>query len=147
MRSSELGCSVREAFAGDAERIVGLCLQLGYGVSRQHVERHLRTLGQERVVFVAVVPRAGVVGWIGVARSRTLTSMQRADIEGLVVEDEFRGNGIGAMLLAAAERWAQRHGCRAMRLLSNVVRERAHAFYYRLGYELLKTEYVLQKNL
>ena len=34
-----------------------------------------------------------------------------------------------------------------LRLLSNVVRERAHTFYTRLGYDVLKTEYVFQKNL
>lgn len=145
--SSELGTSVREALRGDAQRISALALQLGYEVSVPHVERHLDELQSNRAVFVAVVPRAGVVGWIGVAERTTLLSSGRAEIEGLVVEDEYRGNGIGALLVDAAESWARRRGCANVRLLSNVVRERAHEFYRRLGYDVLKTEHVFQKRL
>lgn len=145
--SSDLGTSVREALTGDAQRIASLALQLGYEVPAAHVERHLSRPQDDRGVFVAIVPRVGVVGWIGVAERRTLLSSGRADIEGLVVEDEYRGNGIGALLVEAAESWARRRGCTTVRLLSNVVRERAHEFYRRLGYDVLKTEYVFQKPL
>ena len=144
---NRLGASVREAFQSDAQRISALAAQLGYPVSPEHVAMRLSELGEERRLFVAVVPRAGVVGWIGVSQARTLTSSDRADIEGLVVEDEYRGNGIGEMLLEAAERWAAQHGCRTVRVLSNVVRDRAHRFYERLGYQVLKTEYVFDKTL
>ncbi len=147
MRSSELGTSVREALLTDAPRITALCVQLGYEVPLAHVEHHLRTLQEVQAVLVAVVPRVGVVGWVGLAQRSTLTSSGRADIEGLVVEDEYRSHGIGAMLVDAAEAWARRRGCTTLRLLTNVVRERAHEFYRRLGYEVLKTEYVFQKSL
>jgi GNAT superfamily N-acetyltransferase len=146
-RSNELGTSVREALEGDAQRISALALQLGYEVPIAHVEQHLRRNDPDRAVMVAVVPRAGVVGWVSVAERRSLLSSSRADIEGLVVEDEYRGNGIGEMLVDAAEAWARRRGCTTLRLLSNVVRERAHEFYRRLGYDVLKTEYVFQKSL
>lgn len=145
--SNELGTSVREALDGDAQRIVTLALQLGYEVPLAHVEQFLRRDDPDRVLFVAVVPRVGVVGWVGVAERHALLSSRRAEIEGLVVEDEYRGNRIGEMLVAAAEAWARRRGCTMLRLLSNVVRERAHEFYRRLGYDILKTEYVFQKSL
>lgn len=146
-RSSELGTSVREALLTDAQRIAALAGQLGYEVPVAHVERRLRRLNEERTVFVAVVPRAGVVGWIGVALREALIDSGRADIEGLVVEDEYRCNGIGQLLVAAAEAWARRHGCTSMRLVSNVLRERAHVFYKRLGYDLLKTQHAFKKSL
>jgi len=50
-------------------------------------------------------------------------------------------------LVEAAEDWARKKGCTSLRLLSNVVRERALGFYVRLGYDVLKTEYVFQKTL
>lgn len=146
-QSNDLGTSVREALLSDAPRITALAGQLGYEVPVSHVERQLRELGDRRAVFVAVVPRAGVVGWVGVCLHETLTTVARADIEGLVVEDEYRGNGIGALLVDSAESWAKRRECDKLRLLTNVIRERAHEFYRRLGYEVLKTEYVFQKNL
>jgi GNAT superfamily N-acetyltransferase len=145
--SNQLGTAVREALQSDGERISALASQLGYAVSPDHVRVRLREIDSRRTVLVAVVPRAGVVGWIGVSQAQTLTSVNRADVEGLVVEDEYRGNGIGEMLLRAAERWAQQRGCTSMRVLSNIVRDRAHRFYERLGYDILKTEYVFQKEL
>jgi GNAT superfamily N-acetyltransferase len=145
--SSELGTFVREALATDAQRISMLAGQLGYEVPLAHVERQLARMNDEHTVFVAVVPRAGVVGWIGVALREAITDSGRADIEGLVVEDEYRGNGIGQLLVQAAEEWARRRNCTSMRLVSNVVRERAHEFYKRLGYDVLKTQHAFKKSL
>jgi GNAT superfamily N-acetyltransferase len=145
--SSELGTSVREALPADAQRITALAGQLGYEVPMTHVERQLRRMNDERTIFVAVVPRAGVVGWIGVALQEGITDSGRADIEGLVVEDEYRGNGIGRLLVEAAEAWARRRNCASMRLVSNVVRERAHEFYKRLGYSVIKTQHAFKKSL
>jgi len=145
--SSELGTSVREALGTDAQRIAVLAGQLGYGVPLSHVERQIARMDDAHTVFVAVVPRVGVVGWIGVALHESITDSGRADIEGLVVEHEYRGNGIGQLLVAAAEDWARRRNCTSMRLVSNVVRERAHDFYKRLGYDVLKTQHAFKKSL
>jgi GNAT superfamily N-acetyltransferase len=147
MHGSELSTSVREALPSDAQRIASLGLQLGYEVPVAHVQRFMETLRDSEALFVAVVPRAGVIGWVSIAESHTLTASARAEIHGLVVEDEFRGHGIGRALVAAAEAWARRRGCTALRLLSNVIRERAHDFYRDLGYDVLKTEHVFQKTL
>jgi GNAT superfamily N-acetyltransferase len=146
-QSSELGTSVREALLTDAQRIAALALQLGYESPVAHVERQLQRIDDENTVFVAVVPRVGVVGWIAVALRNAITDSGRADIEGLVVEDEYRSNGIGRLLVEAAEGWARRRGCTSMRLVSNVVRERAHEFYKRLGYDVLKTQHAFKKSL
>lgn len=145
--SSELGTSVRQALHNDAARIAALAGQLGYDVPITHVERQIGHINDERTVLVAVVPRAGVVGWIGVALREAVIDSARADIEGLVVEDEYRGNGIGQLLVQEAEQWARRRGCTSMRLVSNVVRERAHEFYKRLGYDILKTQHAFKKAL
>lgn len=145
--SNDLAVSIRDALPADAERIVALALQLGYETPLAHVEAVVHALSESRTILVAVVPRAGVVGWTFVAREETLIASRRAEIHGLIVEDEYRGHRIGEMLVEAAEEWARKQGCGTLRLLSNVVRERAHAFYTRLGYDVLKTEYVFQKTL
>jgi GNAT superfamily N-acetyltransferase len=138
---------VRQALPADAERIRILAGQLGYDVPIEHVERQVQRMNDEHAILVAVVPRAGVVGWIGVSLREAITDSGRADIEGLVVEDEYRGNGIGQLLVRTAEEWARRRGCTSMRLVSNVVRERAHEFYKRLGYHILKTQHAFKKEL
>lgn len=139
--------SIREALAEDVPRIAQLCVQLGYDVAAPHVERFLAESDPNRALFVAIVPRVGVVGWIGVCERPALLSSSRADIEGLIVEHEYRSGGIGVQLTQAAEEWARRRGCTAVRVISNALRSRAHQFYRRLGYELLTTQLVFVKNL
>ncbi len=51
------------------------------------------------------------------------------------------------MLMDQVERWSRQHGYGSVRLRSNVVRSRAHAFYERLGYEVIKTQKAFCKNL
>ena len=46
-----------------------------------------------------------------------------------------------------AEAWARKQGCGSVRLHSNVLRARAHAFYERLGYRLTKLQKAFRKEL
>ena len=49
--------------------------------------------------------------------------------------------------MKAAEAWARKRGCNEMRVQSNVLRRRAHAFYERHGYAKIKSQYHLRKTL
>ena len=60
---------------------------------------------------------------------------------------EEAGVVFGAELLVAAERWAVKNGCKSMSVRSNVIRDRAHAFYLRNGYEHYKTQKAFRKSL
>jgi len=139
--------NVREAFASDAPRIAALAVQLGYDVPLAHVERTLARRGPAFEVVVAVVPRVGVVGWATVAIAESMTATRHAELEGLVVDAEYRGGGIGRLLLERAERFARENGCPMLRLRSNVLRERAHAFYERSGYASPKSQRIYEKRL
>jgi GNAT superfamily N-acetyltransferase len=46
-----------------------------------------------------------------------------------------------------AERWARSQGLKSVYLRSNVAREKAHSFYQRLGYRIIKTQHAFQKKL
>jgi GNAT superfamily N-acetyltransferase len=99
-------------------------------------------------VFVAEsVDGAGVVGWLHVSVSNLLESDARAEVNGLIVAEGQRSAGAGAKLLDAAEKWARKRDCRAMNVRSNVIRERAHKFYEREGYEHYKTQKAFRKAL
>ena len=69
------------------------------------------------------------------------------ELADLVVHENARGARVGEALVAEAERWAAGRGCVVMRVRSNVVRERAHRFYERLGYAVFKTQRVFGKDL
>ncbi len=141
--------TIRPARIQDADAIARLSDQLGYPASREEVEERLAHILGERdhAVYVAVSAQGEVVGWIHIYLCPLVEMALQAEIGGLVVEGRLRGRGIGQRLLERAERWAAERGCSAVMVRSNVVRERAHRFYARLGYRLMKTQRVFTKRL
>jgi GNAT superfamily N-acetyltransferase len=57
-----------------------------------------------------------------------------AAVENVVVDEEFRGQGIGSVLMAKATDLSRSVGCYKVVLSSNIVRREAHDFYRRLGW-------------
>ena len=142
---------IRKARRSDAVRIAQLSGELGYPATAGQIATRLRQLkpASKHVVFVAECSDAtsGLVGWLHVSVSHLLESDIRAEVNGLIVAEGQRSAGAGAKLLEAAEEWARRHGCQGMNVRSNVIRERAHGFYERNGYEHYKTQKAFRKPL
>src|SRR2546421_3278345 len=138
---------IRRARQGDAQALAKLSAELGYPATPADMARRLRMLtpASKNAVLVAETSAAGVIGWLHVSLNVLLESETRAEVNGLVVADGQRSLGAGAKLLEAAEAWARKNRCRAMNVRSNVIRERAHAFYLRQGYEHYKTQKAFRK--
>jgi GNAT superfamily N-acetyltransferase len=100
----------------------------------------------DHAVFVAQLG-GELAGWLGVYVCRMVEMDSRAEISGLVVDKRYRSQRIGGHLLQRAERWARDKGCSVMGLRSNVIRDRAHAFYERHGYKHIKTQKAFRKDL
>ena len=146
-----IGVRIRKARRSDAERIAQLSGELGYPATAGQIATRLRQLkpASKHAVFVAECSdtTVGLVGWLHVSVSHLLESDIRAEVNGLIVAEGQRSAGAGAKLLEAAEEWARRHGCQGMNVRSNVLRERAHGFYERNGYEHYKTQKAFRKPL
>lgn len=145
----KLEVGVRRVRATDAERIAELSGQLGYPTSPKQMKARLGDVlkDKEAACFVANLPEGGLVGWIHVSTTPLLEVERRAEVNGLVVEESARSHGAGALLLAAAEKWARGKRCKSMSVRSNVLRERAHGFYLRNGYDHYKTQKAFRKGL
>jgi GNAT superfamily N-acetyltransferase len=141
--------SMREARATDADRMTDLAAQLGYPLAPGELaERLPRVAGtRDAVVLVAVDEDDLPIGWIHVELKPTLLAPLAAQVMGLVVDEAARNGGIGARLLERGEAWARERGCHAMLVGTRVTRERAHRFYRRQGYDLLKTSHFFEKPL
>jgi len=63
----------------------------------------------------------------------------RAHIEDVVVEDSYRGKGIGQALTLEALRLAREAGANGVSLTSNPKREAANRLYQRLGFKRRET--------
>lgn len=80
-------------------------------------------------------PRLVATYQLAILQGLSLRATTRAQIESVRVAADRRGQGIGAALMADAEARARAAGARLMQLTTHKSRDRAHAFYRRLGYE------------
>jgi GNAT superfamily N-acetyltransferase len=149
MASLQREVVLRRARSTDAARIADLSGQLGYPSTEKQMKARLRVMfkDKEAACFIAESRDGGLIGWIHVSTTPLLEVERRAEVNGLVVDETVRSQGAGALLLAAAEKWARGKRCRSMSVRSNVLRERAHGFYLRNGYEHYKTQKAFRKGL
>ena len=139
---------IRRARKTDSVRIAELSTQLGYPATAQEIVRRMKRMRPAALhaVFVAESGKL-VIGWLHASVTPLLEVPLRAEVNGLVVDEKRRSAGTGAKLLHAAERWAAEKGCKSMSVRSNVIRERAHEFYLRNGYQHYKTQKAFRKLL
>jgi len=139
---------IRSMTQGDINCVADLVTQLGYPATAAEIARRFTRLDGRDDQALLVAEEAGeVVGWLQVVAYPYLETDGSAEIRALVVADGRRSRGIGMALISAAEAWAARHGCPTLRVRSNVIRDRAHAFYERHGFERVKTQHCFQKPI
>jgi GNAT superfamily N-acetyltransferase len=142
------GIVIRPATAADAPALALLAGELNYPSSAEEIRGRLAAIGAnpEHCVLVAEIPVGRIAGMIDLFVLRTMEADARAEVAGLVVEAASRSAGVGRALLERGEQWARTMGCRRVTLRSNVIRERAHAFYLRAGYTHIKTQKAFRKD-
>lgn len=140
---------VRPAMARDIVAIARLAGELGYPSTATQVRDRLAAMEGDphHATFVAVLAGAGVVGWIHLCEQHSLGSQPHAEISNLVVDMRFRGAGTGRLLVERGERWARERRLGIIGVRSNIIRERSHVFYLRLGYAITKFQKVFRKAL
>ena len=145
-KSAEI--DIRDARLEDSTQLAALSGQLGYPSTAEQIRQRLKAIADfpESAIFVAASGNQ-VAGFVGVQVLHTLEADQRVEVTALVVLEKSRSRGVGKLLMARAEEWARSQRCTIIGLRSNVIRERAHSFYQRLGYEHLKTQKAFRKSL
>ena len=140
---------IRSATLEDTPSIAHLSSQLGYPATSADVTRLYSAMLQhnEHAVFLAEEQDGRVSGWVHVFLARRLFVPTFAELGGIVVDESRRGSGIGRALMAEAEHWAAENGCSLLRIRSNVRRAGSHQFYERVGYTVLKSQTVYDKEL
>ena len=140
---------IRPMTDADADRAAELTTQLGYPVDAPTLRARLARVRASDADEIMVATDAGdaAIGWIHVARLALLEASDLACINGLVVDEEHRSDGIGTALVEAAEAWARDHGATAIMVRSRSARVRAHRFYERIGYVEVKRSHVFEKSL
>jgi ribosomal protein S18 acetylase RimI-like enzyme len=140
---------IRPAEECDITALARLAGELGYPSTPEQVRERFANIkaAPHQATFVAVTDGAAVIGWIQLSEARSLETEPRAEITGLVVDSNFRGGGAGSLLVQRGEEWARQRGLAVIGVRSNIIRERTHAFYERLGYAVTKTQKVFRKRI
>jgi len=127
---------IRDAKAGDAHRLLELIRDLGHEIDEKSLRKNLKALKKTGETPLVAVQGKRLVGMCGVGRRVVVhrpAPLGRISI--LVVAKDAQGQGIGRMLVEAAERWMRAGGCKLVEVTSNDKRTAAHAFYRHMGYE------------
>jgi GNAT superfamily N-acetyltransferase len=133
--------SIRSINENDAAEIAELSRQLGYPLAVEQISRNIQAVisSDDHDAFVAVCD-GKLAGWIGVAQTVMIESVPYCEINGLVIDEDYRGNGLGRLLVEKARQWAKQKGNQTVRLRCNVVRKEAHLFYEHLGFKETKQQ-------
>ncbi len=137
---------IREAKQEDIPSLTVLMDQLGYPVTEEDFHTRFNALQEHSDYQMYVAESDGeIVGTIGLIKElRFERDGMHVRVGALVVDDRYRGSGIGRALLLAAEGWAGTVGAHALTLNSGNREERtgAHEFYRHLGFTGTSTGFV-----
>jgi ribosomal protein S18 acetylase RimI-like enzyme len=103
-----------------------------YGVTARGAKASLAEAVREGDMVLAAVDADAVVGFAWVIVTRALD--RAAYLRLLIVAETHQSRGVGAALLARAEREARAARCRHLVLLVTKTNRRARSFYQRHGY-------------
>lgn len=95
----------------------------------------LREHGKSNQVFTARMPDGELAGYIWVGEIKSgFTGAAHAYIFNIHVAEEFRGRGIGTLLVTCAEDWAHAHQYQRIGLAVSASNAAALCLYEKIGY-------------
>jgi GNAT superfamily N-acetyltransferase len=128
--------NIRAAKPSDSKVLVELIRSLGHQIDKKAVQKNLRMLSKAKEPPLVAVLGDRVVGLVGIHKMVTVhrpAPVGRITI--LAVAEGAQDQGIGRMLIEAAEAYFRKAGCKLVEVTSNDRLAKAHAFYRHMGYE------------
>ena len=143
----DVDLKIRDGKLSDAAELAALMCQLGYETAGAEMEsRLISILKDPRYKTLVALNNDKICGMIGtVSASSYLHNDLSGRIIALVVSKELQQRGIGARLIAAAEKNFIQRGITRVTVTARFERETAHQFYEKLGYA--RTGFRFAKNL
>jgi GNAT superfamily N-acetyltransferase len=65
----------------------------------------------------------------------------------VIVDERYRGHGIGKLLIEKVKQWSEETGNKTLRLRCNMTRKEAHLFYQHLGFKEIKEQKVFEMKI
>lgn len=138
----------RIAEPDDADEIARLSEQWGYQSTKEKILHCLRSIkdNNDHVLYVLLKERH-VIGWIHGIYSLRVESDPFVEIGGLVVDQDFRRQGLGKLLVDKIAEWSLFRNCKMIRVRCNMIRKEANAFYAGIGFVEIKQQKVYDMKI
>jgi GNAT superfamily N-acetyltransferase len=138
---------VRPARADDAEAVASLLTEEGYPTAPSDVvERFIRFEGPSGAVYVAAL-QDRPIGFVAV---HAIPRFEHDDVAvrvlALVVDPGARERGVGHLLMAAAEAFAEERGAAFLEVTAGRHRPDARQLYEAMGYDGSVTTYLRKRR-
>lgn len=135
--------SLRFAQRSESEQLYDLLTQMGYKPDRETLPYTMAQLSESGADYIlAAYDGDRMVGWIHAVIMNRVTSGRYVEVVSLIIDHEYRRQGIGARLIKQASNWAASNNLPKVRVRCNMVREQAHEFYRALGFIINKEQRV-----
>jgi GNAT superfamily N-acetyltransferase len=137
---------IRSAIPSDAREIAECLRILGYGTSEQLVLRRIDEFSSSETDIILVAQSCDTSTLLGVVSAHALPLFHAEGwlvrLTSLAVSGKYHGQGVGRLLVAAAEDWAWSVGAQRVEVTSGDHRSSAHAFYQAIGYTLDERRFI-----
>ncbi|MEN2489668.1 GNAT family N-acetyltransferase [Flavobacterium sp. B11] len=139
---------LRQAELNDAKLIDELSSQLGYKSAIEKTEHRLsQILKNDDNCVLVILDNENIIGWIHGFYSLSVESDPFVEIGGLIVDEKYRRNGIGEILVKKLIEWAQLKRSHKIRVRCNALRREAHLFYDKIGFVETKEQKIFDMEL
>jgi len=136
---------IRPVNDADAPAIKALSVQLGYQLSSEETIENIKEIlsNKDQAAFVAYTDDT-IIGWIHIFRTVRLESKSFIEIGGLIIDGNYRKQGVGKLLVNSAIEVAKEKHVRKLRARCNKKQIEAHQFYRALGFTEFKEQKVFE---
>ena len=140
--------TVRPAQKEDCSEITHLTNQLGYPSTLEKICEimDLVLAHNDHQVFIAEKENT-IVGYIHLIQSMRIGSNPFVEIAAFIIDESLRSIGVGSSLIRESERWTSGLGIKDIRIRSNIIRQEAHNFFQKRGFQNIKTQEVFLKHM
>ncbi len=140
-----MNISFRIANTSDAPAVNELAKQLGYDNEVVDTTSYIQNLQDSLTEELIVAEyQETVIAWMQLSYMLRAESGYFIEITGLVVDERYRSAGIGNKLIEYAKEYCIQKGLNKLKVRTNIVRQRTHAFYERSGFILRKEQKVYE---
>ncbi len=129
----------------DAESISALSKQLGYGLDVDETKDLIGLVNNHPDhIALVIADEKKQIGWIHAFKTLRIESKPFIEIGGLVVDENYRGKGVGKLLINAIKNWSEQEEISTIRVRCHTKRKEAHLFYNKLGFSESKEQKIFE---